>query len=99
MRCKAQINSTVSKQNFIVDEMYDESYSLPQIYSVFKQLDKKWKTLDQKDTQLLEDIHDYLEQNYYQCHVCGTYFEDHAFIDENATLHECYSYVTESDFY
>ena len=93
------INISVPKHKFSVDEMYDEKYSLQHIYPVFKQLDKKWKTLDQKDTQLLEDIHDYLEQNYYQCHVCGTYFEDHAFTNDNATRQECYCCFTESNFY
>jgi len=96
---KAQTSTTVSKQTFDLDEMYDENYSLQQIYHVFNQLDKNWKTLDQKDAQLLEDIYDYLEQNYYKCHVCGVYFEDHAFINENDTRHECYSCFTESDIY
>jgi len=93
------INISVSKHNFSVDEMCDGKYSLQDIHHVFKQLDKKWQTLDQKDTQLLEDIHDYLEQNYYQCYVCGEYFEDHAFTNDNATLHECHNCFTESDFY
>ncbi|KKM87156.1 hypothetical protein LCGC14_1271780 [marine sediment metagenome] len=88
MGCKSI--ATLSLRNFSLDKMYDEDYSLQQIRHIFNQLDKNWRTLDQKHATLLEDIYDYLEESYYNCWVCGVYFEDHAFTDPNQTRHECY---------
>lgn len=98
MGCKAKANSNLTTHNFSLDEMYEEAYSLQQIYKFFRQLDKNWKTLDQKHATLLEEIHDYLEENYYNCCVCGTYFEDHAFTNPNYSRQECYSCFTESNY-
>ncbi len=96
MGCKSI--TTLSLKNFSLDQMYNEDYTLQQIYHLFTQLDKDWKTLNKKNAILLEEIHDYLEENYYNCHLCGTYFEDHAFTDSDQTRHECYSCFTESNY-
>lgn len=56
MGCKSI--TTLSLKNFSLDQIYDEDYSLQQIYHIFKQIDKNWKTLDQKNAALLEEIHD-----------------------------------------
>lgn len=93
MGCKSI--TTLSLKNFSLDKMYEEDYSLPQIYRILKQLDKDWKTLDQKHATLFKEIHDYLEENYYNCQVCGEYFEDHAFTDPDQTRQECYSCFTD----
>ncbi|HDZ17124.1 hypothetical protein LCGC14_1333360 [marine sediment metagenome] len=98
MGCKAQITDTPTIHNFSLDEMYDENYSLKQIYTIFKQLDKNWKTLGQKHVTLLEEIHDYLEENFYKCCVCGEYFQEHEFTNPDYSYHECYSCFTEPDF-
>jgi len=96
MDCKSNTPTlTISIKDFSLDKMYDEDYSLQQIYHIFKQLDKDRKTLDQKHATLLEEVHDYLEENYYSCRVCGIYFEDHAFTDPEQTRHECYSCFTD----
>ena len=95
MGCKSQINCSVTMQNFNLDEMYEKRYSLQQISKVFKQFDKIWRTLDQKHATLFEEIHDYLEENYYNCYVCGDYFEDHTFTDPDNSYQECYSCFTE----
>ena len=97
MGCKT--TTTQTPNNFSLDKMYDEDYTLQQIYNKFKQLSKEWKTLNTNDTTLLEEIHDYLEENYYKCHICNVYFEDHEFIDDNATRQECYTCFTEFDNY
>ena len=99
MGCKTQTTNTLTIHNFSLDEMYDENYSLQQIQRICNQLDKNWKTLDQKHAILLEEIHDYLEENFYKCCVCGIYFEEHAFINPDYTRHECYSCFTEPDSY
>jgi len=99
MGCKAQTANPLTIHNFSLDEMYEENYSLQQIYRIFKQLDKNWKALEPKKIHILEEIYDFLEENYYKCYVCGDYFKDHAFVDENATRQECYSCFTETDFY
>ena len=75
--------------------MYDEDYTLQQIYNKFKQLSKEWKTLNKHSSSLLDEIHDYLEESYYKCYICEDYFEDHEFIDENSTHQECYTCFTE----
>ena len=63
------------------------------------QLSKKHETLSKDDTTLLEEIYDYLEENYYKCYICDDYFEDHEFVDENATRQESYSCFTQFDNY
>ena len=89
MGCKTI--TTQSSETFSLDKMYEEDYTLQQIYNKFKQLSKKHKTLNKDDTTLLEEIHDYLEENYYKCCIRDDYFENHEFIDENATRQQCYS--------
>ena len=91
--------TTQSLKDFNIDKMYDEDYTIQQIYTKFKQLSKNHEVLSKNDATLLEDIYDYLEENYYKCYICDTYFEDHEYIDENATRQECYSYITEFDYY
>ncbi len=97
MGCKTI--TTQSSETFSLDKMYDEDYTLQQIYIKFKQLSKNHKALNKDDTTLLEEINDYLEENYYKCYICDCYFEDHDYIDQNATNHECYSCFTEFDNY
>ncbi len=97
MGCKTII--TQSSETFSLDKMYDEDYTLQQIYNKFKQLSKNHKTLSKDDTTLLEEIYDYLEENYYKYYICEDYFEDHEFVNENATRQECYIYFTEFDNY
>lgn len=99
MGYKTITTDTLPLKNFSLSKMYDEDYTLQQIYKIFKRLSKDWKALSKKDTSLLEEIHDYLEENYYKCHICGDYFEDHEFIEENATRQECYPCFTEFDNY
>ena len=99
MGCKAQTTDTLTIHNFSLDKLYDEDYTLQQIHNIFTQLTKNHKTLDQKHASLLEEIHDYLEENYYKCYICGDYFEDHEYINENATHQDCYSCFTEFDSY
>ncbi len=77
MGCKTI--TTQSSEIFSLDKMYDEDYTLQQINNKFKQLSKEWKTLNKDDIKLLEEIHDYLEENYYKCYICDDYFEDHEF--------------------
>ena len=98
MGCKSTTNTTLTPHNFSLDEMYEENYSLQQIHKIFNHLDKNWKSLDQRHATLLEEIHDYLEQNHYNCYVCGVYFEDHAFTNPDHTRQECYSCFAESSF-
>ncbi len=91
--------TTQTPKTFSLDKMYDEEYTLQQIYNKFKQLSKKHKTLNKDDATLLEEIHDYLEENYYKCYVCRDYFEDHEYTDQNTTRQECYTCFTEFDNY
>ena len=81
MECKTI--TTHSLKDFNLDKMYNEDYTLQQIYTKFKQLSKNHEALSKNDTTLLEEIYDYLEENYYKCYICVDYFEDHAFVDEN----------------
>ncbi len=67
MGCKTITNQT--SETFSLDKMYDEDYTLQQIYNKFKQLSKEWKTLNKNDATLLEEIHNYLEENYYKCYI------------------------------
>ncbi len=89
--------TTQSLKDFNIDKMYDEDYTIQQIYTKFKQLSKNHETLNVNDSNLLEEIYDYLEENYYKCCICDTYFEDHEFVDENATRQECITCFTEFD--
>ncbi|KKM21734.1 hypothetical protein LCGC14_1632480 [marine sediment metagenome] len=59
----------------------------------------KNETLNTNDSNLLEEIYDYLEENYYKCYICDIYFEDHEYVDENANRQECYNCFTEFDNY
>ena len=99
MKSKMQITEPLTIQSFSLDEMYDESYSLQQIYTIFKHLNKNWKSLNPKNTKKFEEIHDYLAENFHKCYICGDYFEDHDYTDKNATRHECYTCFTEFDSY
>ncbi len=96
MGCKA---ITTQSETFSLDKMYDEDYTLQQIYTKFKKLSKNHEPLNKDDSTLLEGIYDYLEDNYYKCCICDNYFEDHEYIDENATRQECYTCFTEFDNY
>ena len=97
MGCKT--TTTQSLKDFNLDKMYDEDYTLQQIYTKFKQLSKNHETLNKNDSNLLEEIYVYLEENYYKCYICDTYFEDHEYVDENANRQECYNCFTEFDNY
>ncbi len=91
--------TTQTPQIFSLDKMYDEEYTLQQIYNKFKQLSKNHKALNKDNATLLEEIHDYLEENYYKCYICGDFFDDHEHTNQNATRQECYTCFTEFDNY
>ena len=97
MGCKTI--TTQTSEAFSLDKMYEEDYTLQHICNKFKQLSKNYKTLNKRNINLLEEIYDYLEENYYKCYICDIYFEDHEFVDENTTRQECYSCFTEFDSY
>ena len=85
--------SIINIANFNLDKMFDSIYPLDVVNKIFKKLDKNWKSLNDKDSQLLVDIHDFLESNYYKCEICDNFFEDHHFVDENRP--ECWDCFSE----
>jgi len=89
-----QKKSFLSLQDFSLDKMYDEDYTLEQLQRIFKKLNKEWRTLDQKHATLLEEIHDYLAENFHKCCVCEIFFEDHEYTNSNQDKQECHSCFT-----